>query len=110
MATIFRFGKASHQKMGSLMLVATPTDTAGSSSAPPVVEKQAKSDKLVDGATVRCTYSACHGNPGNLTSRGFGRSRFGGGFGYGAPMSMMMMQMMMGGMGRAYDSDDLDNY
>ncbi len=79
---------------------------------------EAKKNDLVNGVTVRCTYSYSSGNgnigafgPGGRRRGGFGRGRFGG-------MPHEMMMLMLGLQGRAgfddygsdvYCSDDYDS-
>lgn len=58
-----KFGKASHSRMGSLMLA----DAEGN-----VTSTVAKSEDLIDGTKVHCTYQYASGNLGNLIGGGFG--------------------------------------
>jgi hypothetical protein len=102
------FGLYKHHKLSKLMLV--PTGGCA--------EMEAKKNDLVNGVTVRCTYSYSSGNgnigafgPGGRRRGGFGRGRFGG-------MPHEMMMLMLGLQGRAgfddygsdvYCSDDYDS-
>jgi hypothetical protein len=65
-----QFGKVPHSKMGSVMLVDAEGKQTGA----------AKSEDLVDGVKVACTYTYAQGNTGNLTF-GFGGRGFSRGFG-----------------------------
>ena len=101
------FGLYKHHKLSKLMLV----PTGGSA------EMEAKKNDLVNGVTVRCTYSYSSGNgnigafgPGGRRRGGFGRGRFSG-----MPHEMMMLMLLQGRAGfddygsDVYGSDDYDS-